>query len=864
MATANYIVGQQDISDPNGFIDATGHVPPLQFQNVPQNTNYPLNGDGRYWWEANALNAGPGDITFIGSDEYLTTSAALTWQITQFATDGSTPAIIYSINGGVSFTQVPLSQALQSGEVTVDFITTSASGLSITSASPAVISWPQFPGEDGMIVELGGTLPAALSSSTSYYVVNATTSSFEVALTLQGTPINTLTSSSAVTAQLAPNGFIWGVDIIQPASPLSGVFPLLSGTETTNHGYLTWGFSDGTVPILPDTTPIAAYGSLTGADLASGYDINVLSFANITSATANVQLSITGLTGAPAQNVLASVQYTGSSGARDFLGSAATYITSGDTATWTWPAVADGDIYFANVGLLAQMTGANGSAVFVDSSLVPLTLTTHGGAVQSNAEYEFAPTSGYFPDNTSYLSTPIVANGPIDLSAAASVFTIEGWAYVANLGGQPAVPVSGSSDLTTGGWYVEVGSGGGPWPVYFFFWNGSGFTQLASTVYISDSTWFHFAVVRTGGVITIYVNGVAAGTSAYNGSLGTQPTFYLGGVPGHSATNPFYVQDIRITKGIARYTGNFTPPAALFPAFEDTDFEPGDTYDVTITGTIVQPPSPKFQVAVACTRNVTQGPVFDYPDPFTPENYNPQAMDYSGYPSATLAELRQRLLIDLGFAMQASNPPPGMVLFANNKLLGAQNFLYRRYPALHTKRFFRWKLIPGQRFYSLADNDDDKLANFRIDPLKTIEFAGIQDSRNVWYPLIKDIPPQLYTMLAKPWRPARYDIRQSLEVYPAPDQTYWLWLRGHFGLMPFTLDTNYTTLDSELVYLWALANAKAHYGQPDANNIASQANAYRGALIAGTHATGHYVPGTIAVPPAVRPTLIQFQNNQGG
>ena len=197
-------------------------------------------------------------------------------------------------------------------------------------------------------------------------------------------------------------------------------------------------------------------------------------------------------------------------------------------------------------------------------------------------------------------------------------------------------------------------------------------------------------------------------------------------------------------------------------------------------------------------------------------------------------------------------------------LTGAQTFLYKRYLQLHTKRLFRWKVNPGQRFYSLKDNDENVKEGVNLDPTRTIEWAGIQDSRNVWYPLIQGIPPQLYTMITKPWRPARYELRGAIELYPAPDQTYWLWVRGHFGLMSFVNPSDITTIDSELVFLWALANAKAHYGQPDANNVAAQANAYRGELIAATHQTAHYVPGTIAVPPAVRPTLIQFDANNGG
>jgi hypothetical protein len=271
-----------------------------------------------------------------------------------------------------------------------------------------------------------------------------------------------------------------------------------------------------------------------------------------------------------------------------------------------------------------------------------------------------------------------------------------------------------------------------------------------------------------------------------------------------------------------------------------------------------------YQIAVAVTRNNNEGLSWNNPDAFNPINYNAQRMDNGTFPSQTLAQLRVRIAIGLGFANQASNLPPGMAAFINDKLLGAQNFLYRRYTALHTRRFFRWKVNPGQRFYSLKDNDEDVLSTYHLDPAKTIEWAGIQDTRNVWYPLIQGIPPQLYTMVTKPWRPARYDIRQAIELYPAPDQTYFLWIRANFGLLSFVNDSDTTTIDSELIYLHTLAICKAHYGQPDANSIEAMANAYRGELIAGTHQTAHYIPGTIAVPPAVRPTLIQFDGNQGG
>lgn len=113
-------------------------------------------------------------------------------------------------------------------------------------------------------------------------------------------------------------------------------------------------------------------------------------------------------------------------------------------------------------------------------------------------------------------------------------------------------------------------------------------------------------------------------------------------------------------------------------------------------------------------------------------------------------------------------------------------------------------------------------------------------------------------MSQTPWRPARYDIRGCIEIYPAPDQPYFLWIQGNFGLLPFVVDADSTTLDAELVFLHALANAKAHYGQPDANNIEAQANTYRAELIAATHKTKRHIPGARPMPNATRPTLLHF------
>lgn len=220
---------------------------------------------------------------------------------------------------------------------------------------------------------------------------------------------------------------------------------------------------------------------------------------------------------------------------------------------------------------------------------------------------------------------------------------------------------------------------------------------------------------------------------------------------------------------------------------------------------------------------------------------------------STLATLRVRLLRRLGFSAQAANPPPGMAELLNDFLQSAQTFLYRRYKALQTERFFEWMMVPGERFYGVRANDD--ACSKKLDSYK-ITGAWVEDLNGAWLPLTRGIDPIFYTGAEFEGFPARYEIRQYLEVFPAPSAAFTLRVRGHFGLQAFSADTDRTTLDSELVFLWALANAKNHYGAADARDVASQATTYLKDLIAATHEGYRYVPGTIAVPPLPQPIFL--------
>lgn len=223
------------------------------------------------------------------------------------------------------------------------------------------------------------------------------------------------------------------------------------------------------------------------------------------------------------------------------------------------------------------------------------------------------------------------------------------------------------------------------------------------------------------------------------------------------------------------------------------------------------------------------------------------------YDAATLAELRRDVLIRLGYATQAENPPPGMAALVDSFLQSAQRYLYRKYKALHTERFFSWTMAVGERYYGLRDNIDE--CSKKLEPSKIRE-AWVEDLQGTWTPLHRGISPGNYTSAAYNGLPARFEVRQMIEVFPAPDEAYTLWVRGDFGLLRFTEDDDICTLDSEVVFLWALANAKNHYGHADAADVATQARTLIGDLTAGTHGGRRYIPGTPEVDTPPRPVLL--------
>lgn len=237
---------------------------------------------------------------------------------------------------------------------------------------------------------------------------------------------------------------------------------------------------------------------------------------------------------------------------------------SGTSSSSIVPAVTDYvDPHHASVVSLLHCNGTDGSATFTEET--GKTWTRAGNAQIDTAIKKYGSASGLFDGSGDYLSTPNVA----DLRFGTGDYTVEAWIY------NTVRPGGGvNNDMTVFGTLSGTG--------YLFFyldnatgkpvvWNGS--TGIWSSTAVPLNTWTHVAWVRSSGTVKIYIDGVQTGSGTHNlDNNNTTETIKIGGNAGGFSNRYFYGQldDIRITKGVARYLGNFVSPNAELPNPSDT------------------------------------------------------------------------------------------------------------------------------------------------------------------------------------------------------------------------------------------------------------------------------------------------------
>ena len=186
-------------------------------------------------------------------------------------------------------------------------------------------------------------------------------------------------------------------------------------------------------------------------------------------------------------------------------------------------------------------------ASIIDKSQSDGHLTLFGNATGSTTQVKFTDSKSMYFDGTGYVRVE-------DLDMQGDL-TIEGWFY------QTAATDTTYRALFSASTYSTTA------PLAMYSKSGSIYTYLNTTQHIiggtiTQNTWHHVALVRSSGTWTQYVDGVSVATSTINGTYNFAETtdWNIGNSSGFNYPFTGYVQDFRMTNGLARYTANFTPP----------------------------------------------------------------------------------------------------------------------------------------------------------------------------------------------------------------------------------------------------------------------------------------------------------------
>lgn len=223
------------------------------------------------------------------------------------------------------------------------------------------------------------------------------------------------------------------------------------------------------------------------------------------------------------------------------------------------------DPYYNNVSLLLHCDGVNNSTVFTDNSLVPKTVSRVGAVITTEKSVYGGACCKMAGAGNSYLRL----DGSSDFAFGTSDFTIEFWYNPI------AVDTSGSQYLYDS---RPLGTNSGDYPIISMI-NGKmqyrvgGSGQITGTTNLVAGTWYHIAVSRVGNTTRLFINGTREGTNTttlYNLQVGSLAPFIGANAMGLSSSGANgYGDELRVTKGIGRYTANFTPDpgASVYSSF---------------------------------------------------------------------------------------------------------------------------------------------------------------------------------------------------------------------------------------------------------------------------------------------------------
>lgn len=192
-------------------------------------------------------------------------------------------------------------------------------------------------------------------------------------------------------------------------------------------------------------------------------------------------------------------------------------------------------------------------------------MTANGNAQIDTAQMKWGSGSILFDGSGDYVTTPDSSDFTLT-----GDFTIEGWVRFAAITGNHVFMSHYENTTNMRSWFIRRTTGN----LLTFQWNPFSGSSNGTSNRLEGAwspvvgTWYHVAVTRSGSTYRLFADGVLIVSDSHSfGPINSDQPLVLGAVNSSGFTQFFngWLDDWRITNGVARYTGAFTPPTGPFP-----------------------------------------------------------------------------------------------------------------------------------------------------------------------------------------------------------------------------------------------------------------------------------------------------------
>jgi len=214
---------------------------------------------------------------------------------------------------------------------------------------------------------------------------------------------------------------------------------------------------------------------------------------------------------------------------------------------------------------LLHMNGADASTVFIDES--GKTFTANGNAQIDTGQSKLAGASGLFDGTGDTLSAADHADWRLDGGSNSNKWTVDFWV---RFNGDPGTGVAGFVQQRTDNanfWAIRLANNA---LVISIRSAATNIVLLSNAWNPATATWYHVAVVKDGtNGYMMFIDGTQIGSTQTD--VDPMPDFtgglivadFFDSLDAHNYLNG-WMDELRISKGIARWTANFTPPTVEY------------------------------------------------------------------------------------------------------------------------------------------------------------------------------------------------------------------------------------------------------------------------------------------------------------